>query len=197
MANTGENGRGWTLAEKAKIRKGDLLIASKALLDPNFQQTVVLLCEHQKEGSYGLVLNRPIEVPEAAIEEFPFIKEHLYQGGPVQPQALQIIHPFGKDVGNAVEVIPGVWVGGDFELMRKQFSMGTLDAGVCRFFLGYSGWGAGQLAMEFEADSWLSVRATRELVLETPASRIWVEAVRERGKRDPLYSHFPDNPSLN
>jgi len=185
------------VAVREKIRKGDLLVASKSLLDPNFQQSVVLLCEHRKEGSYGLILNRPLEVPEDALGEYPFIKDHLYQGGPVQPQALQIVHPFGKDVGNAVEVIPGVWVGGDFELMRKQFSMGVLDPGVCRFFLGYSGWGEGQLAAEFEADSWLSVLATRTLVLETPANRMWTDAVRERGKHDPMYSNFPDNPSLN
>ena len=185
------------MTDYVQFEKGDLLVASKGLLDPNFQETIVLLCENKAEGSYGLVLNRSLSVSPIALEELPFVQGNLFRGGPVQPEVLQILHPYGPDLGHSFEIVPGIWIGGDFEIMKSAFAIGSMDPSRCRFFLGYSGWGEDQLASEFAVDSWITVRANTKLVFETPAEKMWLEAVRERGRSDPLYSNFPENPSLN
>lgn len=178
--------------------KGDLLIAAATLMDPNFHQAVVLLCEHNDaEGTYGLVLNRPARAPDEVLLEFPYAEDRLFCGGPVRPQVLQIVHPYGNDVAEAQEVLPGVWFGGSATVFEAGFRTGVLDPARCRFFLGYSGWDAGQLLTEFHADSWLKVRGTPQLVFDTPPDKAWSRAMRECGREQPLYAHFPDNPMWN
>ena len=181
----------------ADVKSGDLLVASSMLVDPNFADTVVLLCEHSPQGSYGLVLNRPIEIPDGVREELPFVQDHLFLGGPVQTQAFQILHPFGPRLDGAVEVVPDVWVGADLDSMKSAFGSGLLDPDQCRFFLGYSGWGEGQLDAELSIDSWITVRATDQLVFGTSAEALWRSAVQARGRDEPLFAHYPKDPRMN
>ena len=179
-------------------RGGRLLIATISLLDPNFGRTVVLLCEHRSDqGSYGLVLNRPIEVPAEVHERLPFVEGCLYQGGPVRPDTLQVLHPYGEAVPGAVEVLPGVYLGGDFETLCDCVGSGSVDPAKCRFFLGYSGWGEEQLDHECHDGSWLVAPADAGLVWDTPSEHLWSEAVRRSGHTDPIYCHYPEDPSWN
>jgi len=182
----------------ARIERGDLLVATASLIDPNFAHTVVLLCEHEPaKGSYGLILNRPIVAPDEVTERLPLAAGRLYQGGPVQIGVVQIMHTFGARIPGALEVVPGLWIGGDWEEIELGFKAGTLAAEDCRFFLGYSGWGEGQLAQEFATNSWIRAPGTAELVLGTEADRLWGAAVRAAGKENPLFANYPDDPSLN
>jgi len=185
---------------KTDVHKGDLLIASLSLLDPNFQRTVVLLCEHSdSDGSYGLVLNRPISVPPGLDDPLGFADGRLYVGGPVRQDTLQVLHRFDNRIPGGVELIPGVWIGGDFALIREQFEAG--EAGTmqkdCRFFLGYSGWREGQLAGELTVGSWLTVQATPELVFFENVEKQWLGAVRARGREAPLLANYPEDPQWN
>ncbi|OPZ27463.1 MAG: hypothetical protein BWZ02_01638 [Lentisphaerae bacterium ADurb.BinA184] len=178
--------------------KGDVLVSTIGLLDPNFQHTVVFLCEHlDGQGSYGLILNRALRVPPQLEREMPYVGNRLFQGGPVQPEVMQVLHGLGDGVPGAVEVIPGVWLGGDFEALQSGFASGVYSPEACRFFLGYSGWAKGQLAAEFKENTWIAVGATREMVFDTPPDQVWGEAIRKRGESDPLYAHYPRNPSWN
>ncbi len=181
-----------------EVKRGDLLIAAASLLDPNFVRTVVLICEHSdKEGTYGLVLNRPIAIPPEVRKALPFEVSCVYQGGPVRLEAMQVIHPYGDRIPQALEVLPGVWVGGDFDGLCRGFRDGTMDPQRCRFCLGYSGWGAGQLADEFTQEAWLHVPGTVSLVFDTPADRVWARAVRLYGRSNPMFRFYPDDPSCN
>jgi putative transcriptional regulator len=183
---------------KDSAKKGDLLVAAYTLVDPNFQGSVVLICDHDDaSGSYGLMLNRPLHLPDDALEDYPFVKGNLYIGGPVQQNALQVLHPFGPRIPGAVRIVSGVWLGGDFEELQAGFSGGLLDQNACRFFLGYSGWGEHQLKGEFEQESWLAVPATAGLVLHTPSERLWLEAIRAGAELDPMFANFPEDPSMN
>ena len=98
------------------------------MADPNFRRTVILLCEHTTEGSFGLVLNRPtgLSLAQATDEGLPFDAE-LWMGGPVQPDTLHYLHPYG-DLDGALPVIDDVFWGGDFEALRHGIEDGWLDA---------------------------------------------------------------------
>lgn len=182
----------------APVQAGDLLIATVSLIDPNFDHSVVLVCHHDdSQGSYGLVLNRPITVPAELREEFAFTEGRLFLGGPVEQGRMQILHPFDNYTPKARQVLPGLWVGGDWLAMQKAFDTKTLEPAECRFFLGYSGWDKGQLAGEFEADAWIKVRGTVELIMDTPPEHLWARAIRKCSDEQPLYTNFPDDPSLN
>lgn len=180
------------------IRKGNLLVAAVTLSDPNFERSVVLLCGHQDEaGTYGLILNRPVKVPPEIRDELPYVDHHLFEGGPVGRETLQILHPFGDNLTDSVQVLPGVWIGGNFEEMHAGFSSGTYNPKECRFFLGYSGWSKDQLASEFQLGTWLQIGGTSDLVFGTSWDKLWFAAIRRYGKGQPLYAHYPEDPTLN
>ncbi len=181
-----------------RLQRGDLLLASVSLVDPNFQGTVVLICEHDEEhGTYGLVLNRTIEVTDELREEVPLLGDTAYVGGPVQQEVLQVLHSAGKAIPGARPVLPGVWIGGDFEQIRRLLRSGEARPDQFRFFLGYSGWGKGQLAEEFSSGSWLKTRGSAALVFHTPVDDLWTVAVRAQGREDPVLTHFPKDPRWN
>ena len=181
-----------------EIKRGDLLIASASLLDPNFRRAVVLVCDHSAtEGTFGLVLNRPVPVPTDVRESLPFEIESIYQGGPVRVEAMQVIHPYGERIPQCLQVFPGVWIGGAFDVLCRGFKEGAMDPRRCRFCLGYAGCGGGQLAEEFTQDAWLHVASSPALIYATPADKVWARAVRHYGESHPMFRFFPDDPTCN
>ncbi len=181
------------------LKAGILLVSTVAIADENFSESVILLCDHGPEGSYGLILNRPMATPEAVLRQVPYVGRQIFRGGPVQPGVMQLLHPFGKAAGaNALEVVPGVWLGGDFEALEAGFGNRNLDPAACRFFLGYSGWGPGQLAGECRANAWmLAAAAGTGLVFDTPADKMFSVAIRSQSNANPMLANFPPNPIWN
>ena len=180
------------------VQKSDLMIAALSLADPNFNQTVVLVCEHKPgEGTYGLILNRPIQTPDVVAEDFPAATGNTFKGGPVHPDTLQILHRFGHLVKSSHEIMPGLWIGGDPDELRAAFADKNLDTSDCRFFLGYAGWDGDQLASEFDMNAWIRVPGNADLIMNTDPERIWTEAVRLQAATDPKFKNYPLNPVLN
>ncbi len=140
-----------------KLKSGALLLA-RDMSDPNFQAAAVLICQHGNEGSYGLVLNRPSHMPLSEIFDKPMVwagdigrKQKVYIGGPVQPEELQILQVTEEPVPGSICVSPSVYLGGDWS---EQEGVLDADTQALRMFLGYSGWGSGQLAQEVELKAW-------------------------------------------
>jgi len=180
------------------LRKGQILISTIALGDHNFRHSLVLICEHQDdEGSYGLILNRPIEATPEIVRQAPFAEGRLFQGGPVQPESLQILHPYGDYVPGSHTVLPNLFYGGDFSVLEKGFQNHGFDPEECRFFLGYAGWQPGQLDSEIEKGAWVVVSGNHDLILRTPADKQWSHAVKQHKQADPLFTNFPENPEWN
>lgn len=180
------------------VNKGDLLIAGLSLSDPNFNQTVVLVCEHKvEEGTYGLVLNRPMPTPQPLADDFPDAVANTFTGGPVQGDTLQILHKFGHFIHGCHEVLPGLWIGGNPDELRAALSNGIASARDCRFFLGFSGWDSDQLASEFDMNAWIRVSGDPDLIMNTDPERIWTEAIRLQAVDKPMYRHYPVNPITN
>lgn len=177
---------------------GILLIADPFLKDPNFLRSVVLLCEHQAEGSFGFVLNRPADhtldelIPE--LEGYPI---PVFEGGPVEKNTLHFLHQLPEEIPGGQEVLNGVFWGGDFEAVIRLLQEGKLGKDSIRFYLGYSGWGSGQLAGEMEEKTWLTVAAARSLIFHPLYNDIWKDALRQLGGDYAQMIHYPIDPQLN
>lgn len=185
-------------SNKIKPEKGRLLISEPFLPDPNFERTVVLLCEHNEEGSFGFVLNKPsiLKISEV-MEEMTDLNNLVYVGGPVQQDTLHFIHR-NAEVKNAVEIINHVYWGGDFENLMVMCDTRQISASDVRFFLGYSGWGPGQLESELELDSWIVCDfVTDQLLFDTEPAVMWRKALESMGGRFSMYSNYPTDPRLN
>ncbi len=177
--------------------KGQLLLASPALFDPNFRRAVVLVTEHTEEGAAGLVLNRPSEtaVAEAVPDLVPLVDddERVYVGGPVQESAVLVLAEFEDPDDAALLVVDDVGFvpgDGDFQLLAAA----TRRA---RVFAGYAGWGPGQLEAELEESSWIVVERPGPDLFAEPDDDLWASVLRNKGGIYRLVALMPDDPSLN
>jgi putative transcriptional regulator len=177
---------------------GMLLLSEPFLLDPNFNRTVVLLTEHNQQGTIGFVLNRPIELeikdvlPVETILEIP-----LFYGGPVQNNTLHFIHRDASLAGTSARIGDDIYWGGDFDEVQRRIEENTLKVEDFRFFLGYSGWGAGQLDEELESGSWIVTLATRPAVFEMDKEKMWRHILNDMGGAYRVLANSPENPQMN
>lgn len=179
--------------------KGDLLISEPFLPDPNFERTVILLCEHDKDGSFGFVLNKPSIVElEEVIENGHGCKEKLYVGGPVQQNSLHFIHRSMELMESGVEIINGIYWGGDFDKLFSLINTNQLDNSNFKFFLGYSGWSEGQLQEELDAKSWIVYKgATPDQVFDLDPDELWRNVLKDLGGKFRMFANYPEDPRLN
>jgi len=178
--------------------KGRLLVSEPFLPDPNFGRTVVLLCEHDGNGSFGFVLNKPslVKVNEV-VTDITNVEDIVYVGGPVQQDTLHFVHR-NITLENAAEVNSGIFWGGDFEGLVLLADTQQISSSNIRFFIGYSGWGPGQLEEELKEDSWIvGDYASEELLFETDPEQMWKKALKNLGGRFSVYSNYPVDPRLN
>lgn len=167
-ASASESGHG-----TVRLKPGTLLSARPALEDPDFTGTIVLVCRHEQDGAYGLVLNRPSHMPLREIFEHPPegepVTRRVYIGGPVQPTELQILQLGEEAAPDSMEIAPGVHMGGRWETLEEILAP---EPERLRLFLGYSGWGEGQLDAELAAGAWDVWEPDLLRLLETP-EEVW------------------------
>ncbi|HTL58821.1 MAG TPA: YqgE/AlgH family protein [Candidatus Limnocylindrales bacterium] len=186
------------LPESDKFLKGQLLLDSGQLRGSFFQRTVVLICQHDEEGAFGLVLNRSTgtnagdmivaDLPEA-LKTCP-----LFLGGPVQPSALSFLHTdaFVPDAN----VLPNLSLGHSLDNLieiGESFS----PSRKIKMFAGYAGWSPGQLEDEIKRKAWLTHPASLSLVFESNPDQLWQQIVREKGWRYRIIAQGPEDLSRN
>jgi putative transcriptional regulator len=186
------------MPEKGKFLKGQLLLDSGQLRGSFFQRTVVLICQHDAEGAFGLVLNRTTgnNVGEMIVADLPETLKAfpLYLGGPVQPSALSFLHSdaFIPDanvmpnlsLGHSLDTL--VEIGDSFSPTRK-----------IKMFAGYAGWSPGQLEDEMKRKAWLTHPASLELVFDTAPEQLWQTILRRKGWKYKLLAQMPEDLSSN
>jgi putative transcriptional regulator len=177
---------------------GTLLVSGPYLSDPYFRRTVVLLCMHDANGSFGLVLNRPLEVNISDLmTELPNLPSPVGIGGPVQSGNLFFLHTLGPRITGSLNVIDGIHMGGDYEQLCAVLTTAPKLAKHVRFFVGYSGWGADQLDTEIGNRSWLVHPANKRAVMGTAPKDLWAGTLRSMGPMYAPLANFPEDPSLN
>jgi putative transcriptional regulator len=185
-----------TRSNQLQPAPGVLLIAEANLHDPNFRRTVVLLCEHKAEGSFGLILNHPVELRMSDLLQTKGWDSAVCRGGPVEETSLHFLHCRADLEIGGREVVPGVFWGGDFDKLNERLAAGVLTPAECRFYIGYSGWGEKQLDNEIAHNSWYLAKASKDLIFRENVNH-WRETLKEMGPQYRLISTFPDDPRLN
>ncbi len=184
---------------KNNIRKGQLLIAEPSIIgDISFNRSVILLADHNKNGSVGFILNKPLEFTISDLVPEVNGSFTVHNGGPVEQDNLYFIHNIPQLITNSIEIADGIYWGGDFEVTRDLINSGKIAKENIRFFLGYSGWSANQLEEELETNSWiLSENKYRKHILTIPSLDFWKEKIMEMGGDYLIWSNAPENPILN
>lgn len=176
------------------------MVASPYLEDPNFVRTVVLLIQHSEEGAFGVVLNRALSktVQElwADVSEEPCDNDHpIHLGGPVEGPLLAL---HDREEWGEVEVVPGVYFSAQKDHLEKLVAE---NEERCLLFVGYSGWGGGQLEGELEQGAWFTTPAKAEYIFNADDVELWKTVARVVGQsmiRDVLHiKHVPEDPTQN
>mgnify|MGYP001080537011 FL=1 len=183
---------------RQSVKKGNLLIAEPFLGDRNFERSVVLLCEHNEDGAFGFVLNQKANVMlKDVLEDDILIDVPLYVGGPVQQDTLHFIHRTPHLFEGTSKVAENIYWGGDYEQLKTYLNLGQLQENDIRFFLGYSGWGEGQLEHELGQNSWVITESDSAFIFDSEPDQFWRGVLRRMGGKYKVMSHYPTDPRLN
>jgi len=177
--------------------KGKVLISEPYLEDKYFKRTVVLICEYNQDGVFGLVLNKAVSIyPQDLIEDFPTFNYSIFSGGPVDTKNLFFIHSMAG-LNDSIEIAPNLFLGGDFDQMKQLILTGELHPGNLKLFVGYSGWGKGQLEEEISEKSWVVAPTSSELIFGTHEKELWSAHLKSLGDEFGYLTQLPEDPSMN
>lgn len=181
------------------IKKGKILIAEPSIIgDISFNRSIILLADHNNEGSIGFILNKPLDyclgdlIPEIE-SNFP-----IYNGGPVQQDNLYFIHKVAELIPESIEISEGLFWSGNFEQVSKLVAEEKINENDIRFFLGYSGWEANQLSSELKGNTWiLSENTHRNNIIKVVDTAFWKNKMLALGGEYSIWSNAPEHPSHN
>jgi len=178
--------------------RGRLLVATPPLVDPNFDRSIVLMLEHGDEGALGIILNRPTDAALASV--LPEWHTHasapgvVFSGGPVAPEAVIALARGGRDTSegwvSVLDEVGSVDVGCDPDDL--DFRIAAL-----RVFVGYAGWGPGQLESELAEQAWFVVPAAASDPFSDRPEELWRVVLRRQRGRVAMFAHYPADPETN
>ena len=178
--------------------KGRLLVSAPFLQDPYFTRSVILLCESDKEGAFGFILNKYIDINlEDLVNDLPDFGAMVSMGGPVQSENLFYIHTLGEELPGSIPITPELSLGGDFDMLRSGIIAGSIEPRQIRFFVGYSGWSAGQLEDEMSQKSWYVSEPGELPLMESDRVDIWGQTLSQMGGDFAKLANIPADPSMN
>lgn len=183
---------------RIKPNTGRILISVPFLQDFYFRKSVVLLAEHNDEGSFGIIINKPVEVKLSDIaEEFEGFDAPVFLGGPVKTDSLFFIHTRPDLIDEGMPILDGVFWGGNIDTVKQLIKEGRLNKNEIRFFIGYSGWMADQLNRELEEKSWVVSLTNPAQVFKSNPQELWGQTLKKLGNEYKFWVVYPPDPSYN
>jgi len=180
-------------------RKGRILISEPFSVGDIFRRSVVLLTEYSpKTGAMGLILNKYIpksQINKLFLSEFNSKEIIVSVGGPMDTDKLFYVHT-NKDVEGALEIMPGIYWGGEYKQIKTKVASGELAFDEIRFFAGYSGWAPKQLENEIRKNSWLVKDVTSDEIFSVD-QRMWAKQIHQLEEKYKLWTLVPEDPHLN
>ncbi|EMF81827.1 hypothetical protein LEP1GSC188_0935 [Leptospira weilii serovar Topaz str. LT2116] len=176
---------------------GKILISNSSIVMDYFNQTVILMVEHDNQGAFGLILNKKQKVSIGDVIQG--IPDHvsrtlpIYSGGPVDLTFISVLHEDNKISQPGIEVIPGLYLARSYDTLLELLK----STSKFHVYQGYSGWSAGQLETEMGRKSWVIHEATKDFVLNQDPETTWREALKSKGG---IYKYFVEHtkdPMLN
>jgi len=183
--------------------QGKILVSEPFLKDFYFKRSIVLLAEHNEDGTFGLVLNKPttIKISEIINDESFHVSEefdcNVFLGGPVKTDSLFFIHTRNDLIENCIKIIDGLFWGGDIKVVNQLIENNILTKNDIRFYIGYSGWEPKQLDQELKEHSWVVANTNVDFLLKNPPENLWKNAVKLLGKEYAEWVNYPIDPQLN
>lgn len=178
--------------------KGKILISEPFLPDTFFNRSIVYLTDHSPQGSVGFILNKKLDIKlSSAIVGFEEWNENINMGGPVAPDTLHYLHNLGELIPDSVFIADNIYWGGDIDTIREMISAGKISHSQIRFFLGYSGWSAGQLERELKEDSWIIAGVKSDIIMNNRGADTWKRVLRSFKNKYRIWADFPDSPDMN
>jgi len=183
----------------AELAKGSFLIASPEIDAGIYFRSVILLCEHTPSGSFGLIINKPIDIDLPVdlinLKNMENERVEVRAGGPVQPSQMMLLHSSETHADTALKVLDGVYLGGDMQFLQE--AVNDVSGPNIRLCFGYTGWDAGGLEREFFSGNWFLAPGSAHHVFETRPDRVWQTILREMGGKYATMSMIPEDLSLN
>jgi putative transcriptional regulator len=184
---------------KRKAKKGRVLLSDPFAEDQFFGRSVVYLCEHNEEGSFGFVLNNYIDLDLNEIaKNFPNLTTKVSIGGPVKTENIYFIHTIGNKIPDSQHVSDGIYLGGDYDTLLQLIDKGEVTTKEVRFFLGYSGWSPDQLQEELVNHAWIVAPVINPgEVMDVNIEDLYINYMRRQGKKYDILSRSPKDLNLN
>lgn len=183
----------------SQLVKGSLLVASPEIDQGIYSRSVILLCEHSSSGSFGLMINKPLEIelPEEILNWKQRANQgvEIRSGGPIQTNQMMLLHSSDQLGEQTLKVCDGVYLGGDLQFLQEAIA--DANGPKIRMCFGYAGWGTGQLEREFLNGGWFLLPGTARHVFELPSEKLWQTVLREMGGKYATLSMIPEDLSLN
>ncbi len=178
---------------------GQILISEPFMEDPNFKQSVVLICDYEPDhGTVGFILNKPLDVKVGdLLQDFPEFDEDIYMGGPVGHDTIHYVHSRGDVIDDAVFIRDGLWWGGNFEKLKFLIENKVITGSDIKFFVGYSGWSLGQLDNELEMGSWVVDTMDNNYLINIPSDKLWKSSMANISDHLAIIADIPDHLNLN
>jgi putative transcriptional regulator len=186
------------LPEDKIPEKGKILISEPFLPDTFFNRSIIYLTDHSPVGSVGFILNKKIDLKlSSAITGFEGWDENLNMGGPVAPDTLHYLHNLGEMIPDSVPIEDNIFWGGDIDSIKELVKTGKIKKSQIRFFLGYSGWSAGQLERELKENSWVIAKVQSDIIMNNRGVDTWKRVLRSLKNKYRMWADFPDSPEMN
>jgi len=182
-----------------KPTQGNLLLSEPFMLDSNFERSVILLCEHNTEGTLGFILNNPTALNLSdVIEDIENKNFKIFIGGPVASENLFFIHQAYDKFQSGHHIIEDVYLGNDFEKLIFLIKENLILPNEVKLFFGYSGWEPDQLNSEIDQNSWAVHKAfDTSLFFIDDGEDLWKQALISLGPKYAHIANFPKSPNLN
>lgn len=180
------------------VAAGKLLIAEPFMVDPYFNRAVIILCEHNQEGSIGFIINKELDIKvNDLIADIPGMDSPVFYGGPVQTDTIHFLHNVGTLLDDSVHICGSIYWGGSFEKLKFLIDRQLIHAGNIRFFVGYSGWSEGQLEDEMKFGSWVLASADANYIFKEQPGEVWRKVLKNKGGNYEVIATMKDENLLN
>ena len=178
-----------------KVKKGSIIFSQPLMNDKNFKRSIILICEHDRDGSFGYKLNDKVDCEYLEINVDKKIKNNLYYGGPVDNTFLNFVHNDNDLGGDKLKIKKNIFLGGDYDEIKLKMYRKEIK---CKFFMGYSGWSKDQLEDEIKENSWIVINNfDLDKIFEIVDEKSWSKILSEDSFRNKIFSNYPSDSTLN
>lgn len=177
---------------------GRILVSEPTLDDFYFKRSIVLLADHNEEGSFGIILNKPMHINlSEVVDGYRNFNPGVFFGGPMEPDTIFFLHTIGRALPGAQKIANGLFLGGDTDVLKEMVILNQVDPSEIRFFLGYSGWSPSQLEMELGKKSWVVAESSASEMIQSNPDNLWTNVMRSLGSEYAIWSNYPNDPGMN